>query len=31
MLVSVYRITRESLPNPINPFQVFTIMDSEQK
>jgi len=31
MLKAVYRITRESLPNPINPFHTCTIMDGVQK
>ncbi|PXV76628.1 hypothetical protein C7434_2568 [Pantoea sp. PNA 14-12] len=31
MVETVYRMTRESLPNPINPFHKFTIMDGEQK
>lgn len=31
MLEAVYRITREPLPNPINLFHEFTIMDGVQK
>ncbi|MCW0309294.1 hypothetical protein NB703_003875 [Pantoea ananatis] len=31
MVETVYRMTRESLPHRLSPFQVFTIMDSEQK
>gem|GEM_PF-2067383 len=31
MVETVYRMTRESLPNPINPFHKFTIWTANRK